>query len=129
METEEKVQFMHRRIRSLQFACNHAVLPEDCGFGGRRTVLTVSRGNCSDHVTVVPLLPAGHYAPDETQQNGTHAFVTVDDQTYMALCDSPVTIPADSLDRFLGYVRPFKEYNGVLRGLASHFLITKGTLL
>ena len=126
---EENVEIRTRHIRSSQFACNEAVLPECCGFGGRRTVLTVSHNNCGDHVTVVPLLPTGHYAPGETQLNGTHAFVTVDDQTYMALCDYPVTIPADSLDRFLGYVRPFKEYNGVLRGLASHFLITKGTLL
>ena len=40
-----------------------AVLPETCGCGGTRPTLTVSHDNsCDDYVTVVPLIPTGHYA-------------------------------------------------------------------
>ena len=107
-----------------------AVLPETCGFGGTRPTLTVSHDNsCDDYVTVVPLIPTGHYAPGEGWQTGSHALVTVDDKTYMALCDYPVTIHASCLGRGLGHVWPAKERNGVLKALAHHFLITKENLL
>lgn len=107
-----------------------AGLPETCGCGGTRPTLTVSHDNsCDDYVTVVPLIPTGHYVPGEGWQTGSHALVTVDDKTYTALCDYPVTIHASCLGRGLGHVWPAKERNGVLKALAHHFLITKENLL
>lgn len=67
--------------------------------------------------------------PGEGWQAGSHSLVTVDDKTYMALCDYPVTIHANCLGRGLGYVWPANERNGVLKALAHHFLITKENLL
>lgn len=89
MEEEKKAPIRVRVERSLAFFSCLAVLPETCGFGGTRPTLTVSHGNSrDDYVTVVPLVPTGHYVPGEGWQTGSHALVTVDDKTYTALCDS-----------------------------------------
>ncbi len=130
MEETKKAPIRVRVNRSLAFFCCMAVLPETCGFGGTCPTLTVSHDNsCDDYVTVVPLIPTGHYVPGEGWQAGSHSLVTVDDKTYMALCDYPVTIHANCLGRGLGYVWPANERNGVLKALAHHFLITKENLL
>ena len=85
----KKAPIRVRVNRSLCIFCCMAVLPETCGCGGTRPTLTVSHDNSrDDDVTVVPLIPTGHYVPGEGWQTGDHALVTVDDKTY-TLCDYP----------------------------------------
>lgn len=126
MEETKKAPIRVRVNRSLVFFCCMAVLPETCGFGGTRPTLTVSHDNsCDDYVTVVPLIPTGHNTQGETYRNGSHVLITVDDQTYTALCDYLVTVSVDTFGCVLGYHETVAQERGIDKALVHHFMISK----
>ena len=122
---ETKIYIRERFTRSGRLQCRTAVLPEECGFGGKRTVLVVSGNEFDDFATVVPLIPTGHNTQGETYRNGSHVLITVDDQTYTALCDYPVTVSVDTFGCVLGYPETVAQERGIDKALVHHFMISK----
>lgn len=122
---ENKIYIRERFTRSGRLQCRTAVLPEECGFGGKRTVLVVSGNEFDDFATVVPLIPTGHNTRGETYRNGSHVLITIDDQTYTALCDYPVTVSVDTFGCVLGYPETVAQKRGIDKALVHHFMISR----